>query len=238
MSSASLKLSHAINRFFGIGREASSYYCGEDFFYKSTIGKYLNFNNVENTEVPMFCISEITHRLRLPNTEILIPLTNDTSKAKTYKTPQMLFYNLIAAPKQGCRLATLKDSNGNIYHGSYGILMDSNKNPLMLATVKTKNGFIQVSEVLLYIHPSIFTENKILHKYIKEKVIPCVLEGVRVSLPSSYSIYPNLEGPVVPKIIVSNEINKFFTTTKYQDSDDISDIILDNIDDFYDFISR
>lgn len=238
------KLDGIVYRFFsGYSSEESGYYNGNQFFYNGKLNKSISIKSSENNEIPVFCLDYSIHYLTKENSEVVIPLTyNISSETKVYKTTHMLFYHLIRSPRAGNRLNVLRSSTGELFYGASGILLDSNKNPLMLATVKTSGiRLMKLEELILYISPSIFTNNGVVDKYLKDKVLPRILSGVNLDSQVIYDRYVtdrvNIDSngrmrSAVPRIIISDSINNFFTTTVDDNNDNASEIVLNNLEDF------
>lgn len=161
----------------------------------------------------------------------------------------MIFNNLVNIPSRRGVLTRIRTADGEIYYGSYGILMDSRKNPLMLSSLsinKVGQNY-NIEEVTLYINPIVFTRTGILDKFIRDKVIPYIL-GTGVQFEHYFTRFSsvrdrldrkrdkNLVNRIYPKIVISDTINKFFSCPRDYGSI-VSDGILANIDDFMEFIS-
>lgn len=238
------KLNAIVFRFFsGYSNEGNGHYEGNQFFYNGKLNKSISIKSSENNEIPVFCLDSSIHYLTKENSEVIIPLTyNISSETKAYKTTHMLLYHLIRLPRVGDRLNVLRGSTGELFYGANGILLDSNRNPLMLATVRTSGiRRINLEELILYISPSVFTNNGVVDKYLKDKVIPRILSGVSLDSQVLYDRYVtdrvNIDTngrirSVVPKIIISDSINNFFTTTVDDNNDNASEIVLNNLEDF------
>ena len=105
---------------------------------------------------------------------------------------------------------------------------------------------MKLEEVILYVHPSVFTNGGILDKYIRDKVIPYILyNGVYLDV-ITYNRNCTLNigrssgylRKVTPKVVISDSINKFFITTSEGDVDNASDIILNNLNDFFTYMNN
>lgn len=242
MATVSTKLISTVSKFFsGYSREESDY-TGSDFFYDGGFDKFITLNSCRDNEIPVFCFETTCKFLRAPQNEVIIPLSYRKYNAgKAYKSAHMLLYHLIQTPLMGSRLTRISASSGEIFYGSNGLLMDSNMNPMMLATVKTSTSLdnvMHLKELILYISPNIFTEEGFLNKYIRDKVIPYILKGV----PFSYGLIAGVDDDitrvnrlqVIPKIIISNSINKFFINAPKNEKDNHLEILLGNINDITD----
>lgn len=241
MTTVSTKLTSTISRFFSTYSREDSDCTGSDFFYNGGFDKFITLNSCVENEIPVFCFETVCKTLRTPQNEVIIPLSYKNYKTgKTYKSAHMLLYHLIQTPSMGRRLMRISAPSGETFYGSSGLLLDSNMNPMMMATVKigiSING-LDLKELILYISPNIFTEEGFLNKYIRDKVIPFILSGV------PFTSYP-VSGVndcitrinrlhVIPKIVISDSMNKFFISAPKNEEDNHLKILLDNIDDITD----
>lgn len=243
MSTISNRLSNDISRFFDGAVYRTSYYSNTNFFYTARLNKCIVIKSSQHNEVPVFCLNSTLEHLRGENSEIIIPLTYNTLyNTKTYKTAHMIFHHIVSKlPAPGDRLTILRSSTGEVFYGASGIILDSNMNPLILATVKTSGTvFMRLEKLILYINPKIFTDNGIISKFIRDKVIPQTLLGVMLNTTtSSINIYNavNIDSnnrlkSAIPEIVISEDINKFFISTGENSSDNTSEFILNNLEDF------
>mgnify|MGYP006375614243 CR=1 FL=1 len=249
MAAVSAKLRESIIRFFCVDTRDRGSYNGNEFFYNGKMDKFISIKSSVNNEIPVFCFDQSITYMVQENKEVIIPLTyNRRGNPKTYKTAHMLFNHLIKIPESGNKVTKVMSSNNETYYGSFGLLLDASRNPLMFATIRTE-GITQMKlkEIILYVHPSIFTRGGILDKYIRDKVIPYILsEGIYLDIPiysRSYTVDvgrndSGLLTRVTPKIIISDSINRFFITTSEGDVDNASDIILNNLDDFLTYMKN
>lgn len=243
MATVSEKLRESTSRFFCTHSNEGESYNGNDFFHNGKLDKFISVKSSSHNEVPVFCFETIVSYLRHEGNEVILPLTYINGRVdKAYKTAHMLFHHLIKTPTVGQRLTRIRASSGEIFYGANGILLDSNRNPIMLATIKTEGLLnINMEELILYINPKVFSSEGILNKYIKDKIIPHILSGIyltggsyirgvnnRISI-DSYGSYRS----VTPKIVISDTINNFFTTVVDDGRDDASEIILHNLEDFF-----
>lgn len=242
MATVSTKLISTVSKFFSGQSREDNDCTGSDFFYNGGFDKFMTLNSCADNEIPVFCFETICKFLRTPQNEVIIPLSYRKYNAgKSYKSAHMLMYHLIQTPYMGSRLTRISASSGEMFYGSSGLLMDSNMNPMMLATVKTSTSLdnvMHLKELILYISPNIFTEERFLNKYIRDKVIPYILKGVPFSydhIAGVYDYIPRVDYlQVIPKIIISDSINKFFISAPKNEDDNHLEILLDNIDDITD----
>lgn len=248
-TSASIKLNESLNRLFDGIYTARGGFSNEYFFYNSSSSKMLVCKKGTNIEIPICCFSEsILYLTRLGNNiEVSIPLRHNISEGRrTYKTAHMLFYNLITNPSTDSILRRVIAPHNEVYYGSNGLLLDADKNPLLLTAVKVEgnsSNFMNLTEVILYVSPKVFNGTGILHKYIRDKVIPHLTSlGVYVYLGYNLprSVTNNIGGDsskVKPKIIISDSIDNFFTSPfEVKDCEEASDIMLNNFEDFFKFL--
>ena len=248
MATVNAKLRESVTRFFCGSVGDSHNYNGNEFFYNGKMDKFVSIKSSVNNEIPVFCFDQSVDYMIHDNKEVIIPLTyNRRGNPKTYKTAHMLFNHLIKNPEFGNKVTKVISSNNEVYYGSSGLLLNASRNPLMFATIRTE-GITQMrlNEIILYVHPSVFTNEGILDKYIRDKVIPYILsEGVYLDVPTYRRDYTFNIGrnsgylrKVTPKIVISDSINRFFITTSEGDVDNASDIILNNLDDFFTYMNN
>lgn len=248
-TSVSRKLEESLNRLFDGSYNSSRCFPNEVFFYNSNSDKMLVCKKSTNMEIPICCFSEsILHLANSNNNiEVSIPLRYNISEGRrVYKTAHMLFYNLIMCPGSNSILRRVVTPHNEVYYGSNGLLLDANKNPLLLSVVKTKErtgSIIELSELILYISPKIFNSTGILHKYIRDKVIPYLTSSgvyafLNYSMPRIVrnNINENFT-KVKPKIIISDSIDDFFASpSEAIDCEKASNIMLNNFEDFFKFL--
>lgn len=248
MATVNAKLRESVIRFFcGNTRDVGNYN-GNEFFYNGKMDKFISIKSSVNNEIPVFCFNQSITYMMQYNKEVIIPLTyNRRGNHKTYKTAHMLFNHLIKIPEFSNKVTKVMSSNNEVYYGSSGLLLNASRNPLMFATIRTEGiTRMKLKEVILYVHPSIFTNGGILDKYIRDKVIPYILsEGVYLDIPTHARGYTLDIGSgsgyirkATPKIIIGDSINRFFITTSEGDVDSASDIILNNLDDFFTYMKN
>lgn len=248
MATVSAKLQGSVARFFCGNTRDSHNYIGDEFFYNGKMDKFISIKSSVNNEIPVFCFDKSITYMTQYDKEVIIPLTySRRGNPKTYRTAHMLFNNLIRIPEFGNRVTKVVSSNNETYYGSSGLLLNASRNPLMFATIRTE-GITQMKlkEIILYVHPSVFTNGGILDKYIRDKVIPYILsEGVYLNIPTyarGYTLDIGSDSEYLrkatPKIIIGDSINRFFITTSEGDVDNASDIVLDNLDDFFTYMKN
>lgn len=248
-TSASIKLNESLNRLFDGSFNRDRGFSNENFFYNSGSNKVLVCKKGTNVEIPICCFSEsILYLTRLGNNiEVSIPLLHNIHEGRrVYKTAHMLFYNLITYPSTNSILKRVVTPHNEVYYGSSGLLLDADKNPLLLTAVKVEgnsSNFMNLTEAILYISPKVFNGTGILHKYIRDKVIPHLTSlGVYAHLGYDLprSVTNNIGGnlsKVKPKIIISDSIDNFFTSPfEVKDCEEASDIMLNNFEDFFKFL--
>ena len=249
MAALSRKVEDSINKFFQIYMLQDECISNDDIFYRGTMNKFLVIDNSAEKEVPTCCFNQTIDKIiSRENPFIYIPLHDHLSNRKAYKTAHMIFNNLVSRPGRRGVLARIRTSNNEIYYGSHGIILDSEKNPLLLSTVNVKKSsetYI-ISNLTLYINPSVFTKDGVLEKFIKDKIVPFLLSrgvsfdsGIRNSSVRdriTRKVDENLFSKAFPNIVISESINNFFSAPEEYDVDGVSTCILACIDDFMEFI--
>lgn len=247
-TSLSKKLETSINKFFTTFVIPNETVYNENIMYGGIMNKFIAIDKSSDKEIPTCCLREtLSSTIAYNNTVLYIPLHEITNR-KSYKTAHMIFNNLVVQPSRAGTLQRIRTSSGKVYYGSYGLLLDENKNPILLSTVKVKRTgtpYYNVSDLTLYVNPSVFTETDILNSLIKDKIIPFILsEGVSFDIGITDShVKNNIECKFIgiykkafPKIVIDSSINKFFITP-VETVQNPSSVILSNIDDFIDFVN-
>lgn len=247
-TSLSKKLETSINRFFAPFLIPNETVYNENIIYGGIMNKFIAIDRSSDKEIPTCCLREtLSSTIAYNNAVLYIPL-HEIANRKSYKTAHMIFNNLVVQPSRAGILQRIRTSSGKVYYGSYGLLLDENKNPILLSTVKVKRTgtpYYNVNDLTLYVNPSVFTETDILNSLIKDKIIPFILsEGVSFDIGITDShVKDNIERKfiglyrkAVPKIVIDSSINKFFITP-VETVQNPSSVILSNIDDFIDFVN-
>lgn len=247
-TSLSRKLEVSINKFFTTFVIPNETVYNENIMYGGIMNKFIAIDKSSDKEMPTCCLREtLSSTIAYNNTVLYIPLHEITNR-KSYKTAHMIFNNLVVQPSRAGTLQRIRTSSGKVYYGSYGLLLDENKNPILLSTVKVKRTgtpYYNVNDLTLYVNPSVFTETDILNSLIKDKIIPFILsEGITFDMGIHDSHvkdnierkYVGLYRKVFPKIVIDSSINKFFITP-VETVQNPSSVILSNIDDFMDFVN-
>ena len=247
-TSLSKKLETSINRFFAPFLIPNETVYNENIMYGGIMNKFIAVDRSSDKEIPTCCLRvTLSSTIAYNNTVLYIPL-HEIANRKSYKTAHMIFNNLVVQPSRAGILQRIRTSSGKVYYGSYGLLLDENKNPILLSTVNVKRTgtpYYNVSDLTLYVNPSVFTETDILNSLIKDKIIPFILsEGVSFDIGITDShVKDNVERKfislyrkAIPKIVIDSSINKFFITP-VETVQNPSSVILSNIDDFIDFVN-
>lgn len=247
-TSLSKKLETSINKFFTTFVIPNETVYNENIMYGGIMNKFIAIDKNSDKEIPTCCLREtLSSTIAYNNAVLYIPL-HEIANRKSYKTAHMIFNNLVVQPSRAGILQRIRTSSGKVYYGSYGLLLDENKNPILLSTVnirKAGTSYYNISDLTLYVNPSVFTETDILNSLIKDKIIPFILsEGVSFDIGIHDSHvkdtierkFIGLYRKVVPKIVIDNSINKFFITP-VEAAENLSRVILSNIDDFMDFVN-
>lgn len=239
--SVSRKLHESINRFFLINMVQDDYFENERVLYDGNINKFLFIKDLPICEIPTCCLGIIAEKL--DNNAVYVPLHDLRLSRKAYKTAHMVFNNLVGPPCRSGTLYRVRTSSGEVYYGSYGLILDANKNPLLLSAVNTASVGARkyIQELLLYVNPSVYTGDGMIDKFIRDKVIPYILShgvsfaigfgGTKLRNTLSYKII-NREEKVIPKVIISDSINNFFESPVEKDTSKANEHILLNIDSF------
>ena len=246
-TSLSKKLETSINRFFVPFVIPNETVYNENIMYGGIMNKFIAIDKSSDKEIPTCCLREtLSSSIAYNNTVLYVPLHEITNR-KSYKTAHMIFNNLVVQPSRAGTLQRIRTSSGKVYYGSYGLLLDENKNPILLSAVNVKRTgtpYYNISNLTLYVNPSVFTETDILNSLIKDKIIPFILsEGITFDMGIHDSHvkdnierkYVGLYRKVFPKIVIDSSINKFFITP-VETVQNPSSVILSNIDDFIDFV--
>lgn len=247
-TSLSKKLETSINRFFVPFVISNETVYNDNIMYGGIMNKFIAIDKSSDKEIPTCCLKEtLSSTIAYNNTMLYIPLHEITNR-KSYKTAHMIFNNLIVQPSRTGTLQRIRTSSGKVYYGSYGLLLDENKNPILLSAVNVKRTgtpYYNISNLTLYVNPSVFTETNILNSLIKDKIIPFILsKGITFDMGIHDShVKDNIERKYVgsyrkvfPKIVIDSSINKFFITP-VETVQNPSSVILSNIDDFIDFVN-
>lgn len=242
-TSISRKLNESINRFFLTLMSQAEYLDNEKALYDGNINKFLLIKDVAVCEIPTCCLNWTANKISNNNT-VFVPMhVKSLSNKRAYKTAHMVFNNLVNVPCRSGTLYKVRTVNGEVYYGSYGLILDANKNPLLLSAINTasKGTYRYVTELLLYVNPSIYTGDGMLDKFIRDKVIPFILShGVPLDLGITNSnlrdtiLRKNIDmyNKVIPKVIISDSINNFFDSPVEEDTSKAIEHVLLNIDDF------
>lgn len=242
-TSINRKLTESINRFFLTLMHQDEYLDNEKVLYEGNINKFLLIKDAAVCEIPTCCLNFTANRVSDNNT-VFVPMhVKSLSNKKAYKTAHMVFNNLISTPCRSGTLYKVRTSNGEVYYGSYGLILDANKNPLLLSAISTayKGAYRHVTELLLYVNPSIYTGDGMLDKFIRDKVIPFILShGVSFDLGLTNSNLRNtilykiihMCNKVIPKVIISDSINNFFDSPVEEDTSKANEHVLLNLDNF------
>lgn len=247
-TSISTRLENSINRFFTTSVITTEFVDNENIMYGGIMNKFIVIDKNSDKEIPTCCSSKtLISAITKNDTKLYIPLHETTNK-KSYKTAHMIFNHLIVQPRKVGILHRIRTSSGKVYYGSYGLLLDENKNPILLSTINTRwSGMsnCDINGLTLYVNPSVFTETDILNTLIKDKIIPFILSNgisfdtgiydacIRDTIERKFvGIYRR----VFPKIVIDSSINRFFITP-VETTENPSSVILSNIDDFISFLN-
>lgn len=196
------------------------------FYYDSVLSKVFRIKYADNNlEIPLFGINNfmraINDNYARHDDVFYMPLKySSITSANTYKTPGMLFYNLLTSGA----IKRAISSKRELYYGSNGIIMDAHKNPIILCVVKAdKDARWTFKEFIMYINPKVFVSNGVLEKFIVSRLIPYIVSNgivfTRDYSNFSYNRRFNITSP--PKMIISDHINDFFVDSTERDLHDL-----------------
>lgn len=154
--------------------------------------------------------------------EIVLPLVEYTyvSSKRTADSIIKMFFD--SNPKDG--MLTVITSKGIKYYGGYGYILDSNYNPLLVATSVGKfldTGVFEYSELRVYIHPSvIINDSDLIGKGIMKKVLPVLLSTTVNFNRIHRSIRETVLSNVKVKIIIEDRSDLFRTPVPMNDFSD------------------
>ena len=236
-------LDRALEPLFIIDSYSSSN-ISSDLYYGDTLNGILTFKSSLDLEVPVYnADSSLRHILSNDlGSKMHVLLKPYGNTIKIYRTPGMLFKNLLMTP---C-ISTCTSSKNELYHGGKGIIMDANKHPLLLCTIRgifdAITNSIEFNEFVIYINPKVFYSNNTLEKFIVSKVIPHIT-AKRLIPVIIYSYLRNVkfnfkisdfQNKVEPKIVISSDIDKFFIDNHRDLNADI--LLQNNVDDLINFM--
>lgn len=196
------------------------------FYYDSVLSKVFRIKYAHNNfEIPLFGINNFMRAIDInyprPDDVFYMPLKyNSITSAKTYKTPGMLFYNLLTS--SAIKMAI--SSKHELYYGGNGIIMDAHKNPIILCVVTAdKNTQWTFKEFIMYINPKVFVSSGVLEKFIVSRLIPHIVSnGITFTRDYSNFRYSRRFNTISqPKMIVSDHINDFFVDSRERDLRDL-----------------
>lgn len=218
------KLKDAISCLFtfqGFSVEVSN-----SFYYDSVLSKVFRIKYADNNfEIPLFGINNFMRAIDFnfprPDGVFYMPLRyNSITSANTYKTPSMLFYNLISSGS----IKSAISSKHELYYGGSGIIMDAHKNPIILCVVSAdKNTDWTFKELIMYINPKVFVSSGVLEKFIVSRLIPYIVSN-GITFTRDYSNFRysrRFNVTPSPKMIVSDHINNFFVDSTERDLHDL-----------------
>lgn len=247
----SRKANDAIKSLFTLSyTEASN--CNIDLlYYTGGLGKYILFKYKDSkSEVPLLnSYNCIEHFMRGYDKVVYTPLI-ESNTPKFYRTPNMMFANMMST-NSTCIVSKVISTKGDIYYGAPGLILDKDKNPLLLCTVTINMNILtpEINKLTVYVNPKLFTNSGFLEKFITSKIIPYILSNgivlkrgyTRTSLIDNihYDRYgrPN---KVIPNIIISEDIHNFFSTidsNRIVTEEEINNTLVDNFDNLYEFLN-
>lgn len=177
--------------------------------------------------------------------DFIVPLS--APRATYFKrTTASVFTTLMSArfdmSSRICRVDTFK---GNTYYGGLGMILDKDKDPIMLTTFSKLPGTDIISRPAIRLRPDVVYSDGEIERYVIKTIVPYILEnGVCCPAMGSnveYNIgkYTDRRNRIIPDIIISDDIRHFVIVPKVPHSfsdDDINDMLQARIDEVCDNI--
>lgn len=154
----------------------------------------------------------------------IIPLFTSTS-INERKTFGPLLKELSLITRIG-ELNRVRDKDGNLYYGMRGLILNSNLEPLVLATIRTHRESSAIKELILRVSPKVFNSDNVVCKGIQKYLIEyCSTVSRYFSIINSFTTMT---------VIINNDIDKFIrhvkTPTNINVNEEIQQLLVDNID--------
>lgn len=154
----------------------------------------------------------------------VIPLFNSTG-INERKTFGPLLKELSLITRIG-ELNRVKDKDNNLYYGMRGLILNSNLEPLVLATIRPSRKSSVTKELILRVSPKVFNSDNVVCKGIQKYLIEYCS-----TVSSHFSI---VEGFTTMTVIINNDIDKFIrhskAPTNINVNEEIQQLLIDNID--------
>ena len=173
------------------------------------------FNN-EVTEIPIY------NSLSLRE---IIPLFTSSTSINERKTFGPLLKELSLIKGVG-ELNRVRDKDGNLYYGMRGLILNSNLEPLVLATIRFHRELSATKELILRVSPKVFNSDNVVCKGIQKYLIEyCSTTSRYFSIVNDFTTMT---------VIINNDIDKFIRHAKAPTSinvnEEIQQLLVDNID--------
>lgn len=154
----------------------------------------------------------------------VIPLFTSTS-INERKTFGPLLKELSLITRIG-ELNRVKDKDNNFYYGMRGLILNSNLEPLVLATIRLPRELSATKEIILRVSPKVFNSDNVVCKGIQKYLIEYC------STVSRY--FSIVKGFTTMTVIINNDIDKFIrhvkAPTNINVNEEIQQLLVDNID--------
>lgn len=123
-------------------------------------------------------------------------------------------------------LNRVKDKDNNFYYGMRGLILNSNLEPLVLATIRLHRESSATKEFILRVSPKVFNSDNVVCKGIQKYLIEYC---------STFSRYFSIvNGFTTMTVIINNDIDKFIrhvkAPTNINVNEEIQQLLVDNID--------
>ena len=154
----------------------------------------------------------------------VIPLFTSTS-INERKTFGPLLKELSLITRIG-ELNRVRDKDGNLYYGMRGLILNSNLEPLILATIRLYRESSATKELILRVSPKVFNSDNVVCKGIQKYLIEyCSTTSRYFSIINDFTTMT---------VIINNDIDKFIRHTKAPTNinvnEEIQQLLIDNID--------
>ena len=123
-----------------------------------------------------------------------------------------------------------KDINNNIYYFSNGMILDEHFSPLVLITYTFKDETMdEITHLNIRINPTVLDSQNVVKSFIFNKFIPSLhyLKRDQEQRGLYYNTFsPSEQDTIVElRVIIDKEINDFFCTPNIDDSENINEIL-------------
>lgn len=173
--------------------------------------------NGEVTESPIYN--------SLSSREIIPLFTSSSTSINERKTFGPLLKELSLIKRAG-ELNKVRDKDGNLYYGMRGLILNSNLEPLVLATIRLHRESSATKELILRVSPKVFNSDNVVCKGIQKYLIEYC------STVSRY--FSIVNGFTTMTVIINNDIDKFIrhakAPTNINVNEEIQQLLVDNID--------